>query len=137
VTRLRSGVPNIVATATYYAKNETSAEVAFVVVDSFQGRWSPRFGELPVGSVSTMWESAAPAMEEETLLPVVLGALEVAAAPPEMKARVEQKVNRRTTRILQEGIAPSPNGSIGRKLAKLRRRLEKHRAAPSKPARAG
>ena len=54
---------------------------------------------------------------------MILGALEVEAAPPEQKARVEQKANRRTMRILQEGIAPSPNGAIGRKLAKLRRRL--------------
>jgi hypothetical protein len=100
-------------------------------------RWSPKFGELSAESANSLWEAAAPEMEQQTMLPVILGALEVEAAPPEMKERVQRKTNRRTMRILQEGIAPSPNGAIGRKLAKLRRRLDKHGGFPTKPARAG
>jgi acetyl coenzyme A synthetase (ADP forming)-like protein len=38
VTRLREGKSAIIATATYYALNETSAEVAFAVDDAFQGK---------------------------------------------------------------------------------------------------
>jgi hypothetical protein len=76
-------------------------------------------------------------MEQETMLPMLLGALEVEAAPPEMKEKVHRKATRRTMRILQEGTAPSPNGSIGRKLAKLRRRLDKHGGFDPIPARAG
>jgi hypothetical protein len=79
-------------------------------------------------------------MEEETLLPLLLGGLEVEAAPPGKKATVERKVNRRTIRMLEEGIPPSPNGSIGRELEKLRRLLPKEPKRPAKPsksARAG
>jgi hypothetical protein len=100
------------------------------------GEWAPRFGELSVESVNPLWARVAPQMEEETMLPMLLAGLEVEAAPPEMKAQVERKANRRTMRILQEGALPSPNGSIGRKLAKLRRRVDKLGAAPLKPARA-
>jgi predicted CoA-binding protein/GNAT superfamily N-acetyltransferase len=38
VTRIKGGKPSIVATASYYAKDAKSAEVAFVVSDDFQGK---------------------------------------------------------------------------------------------------
>jgi hypothetical protein len=101
------------------------------------GGWCPPFGELPVQSVNSMWDTLVPQMEEETLLPLLLGGLEVEAAPPGKKATVERKVNRRTIRMLEEGIPPSPNGSIGRKLAKLRRKVDKQRGSQAKPSRAG
>ena len=82
--------------------------------------WTPKFGELPVEFANSMWESVAPEMEQETMLPMILGALEVEAAPPEMKEKVHRKATRRAMRILQEGMAPSPNGAIGRKLDMLR-----------------
>jgi hypothetical protein len=104
------------------------------------GGWCPPFGELPVQSVNSMWDTLVPQMEEETLLPLLLGGLEVEAAPPGKKAEAERKTSRRAMRILETGIPPSPNGSIGRELEKLRRqfRNEPERPAkPSKSARAG
>ncbi len=38
VTRTRNGRPSVVASASYYGKDEKSAEVAFIVDDSFQGK---------------------------------------------------------------------------------------------------
>ena len=100
-------------------------------------RWTPKFGELSAASANSMWESIAAEMEEETMLPFVLGALEVEAAAPEMKKKVHQKAIRRTKRIMDKAISPSPNGSIGRLLARIRHRVEKHRARQAKMARAG
>jgi hypothetical protein len=102
--------------------------------------WAPKFGELPVNTVNKIWEETAPAAEEETLLPLLLGGAEVDAASPEDKAKVERKASRRAMRIMSEGIPPSPNGPIGRKLEKLRRALHdepKRPAKRAKSARAG
>ena len=102
--------------------------------------WGPAYGLLPVSTVNDMWEKIAPEMEEETLLPMLLGGIEVDQAPAEEKAKVERKATRRAMRILGEGIPPSPNGAIGRKLEKLRRTLHgepKQPAKRAKRARAG
>ena len=93
--------------------------------------WGPPFGLLPVCTANKLWEGAAPDMEEETLLPVLLGGIEVDAAAPEDKAKVNRKTTRQAMRILEDGILPSPNGAIGRKLEVLRRAL---RGEPQQPA---
>ena len=50
---------------------------------------------------------------------------------------VERRAARRTIRILQEGIPASANGSIGRKIEKLRRKLARRGNGPAKPSRVG
>ncbi len=77
--------------------------------------WGPRVGDLPARTVNTFWNAVAPQMESEALMPMLLGGLEVKAASPERKAKVERRAARRTIRMLQEGIPASANGSIGRK----------------------
>ena len=96
--------------------------------------WAPRYGLLPVSSANQMWEGVAAEMEEETLLPMLLSGIEVDRAAPEEKAKVRQKATRRTMRILGEGIPPSPNGSIGRKLEKLRQALHREPKRPAQQA---
>ena len=99
--------------------------------------WGPRVGDLPARTVNTLWNAVAPDMESEALMPMVLGGLEVEAAPPEMKAKVERRAARRTIRMLQDGIRPSANGSIGRKIEKLRRKLAERGDASAKSSRIG
>jgi hypothetical protein len=102
--------------------------------------WGQPFGVLPVCTANKMWEQSAQETEEETLLPMLLGALETEAAAPEDRAKVQRKTSRRAMRILSEGIRPSPNGPIGRKLEKLRRSLHEEPKEPAKrtkSARAG
>ena len=96
--------------------------------------WAPTFGLLPVCTANKLWEGAAPDMEEETLLLVLLGGIEVDASAPEDKAKVNRKTTRQAMRILEDGILPSPNGSIGRKLEKLRRALHGEPNPPAKRA---
>jgi hypothetical protein len=87
---------------------------------------------LPVVTANKLWNGVAPDLEEETMLPFLLGAFEVEAVPPEKRDEVERKANRRAMRILNEGIRPSANGSIGRKLAEVRRMLHEESERPTK-----
>jgi hypothetical protein len=102
--------------------------------------WMPPFGLLPVSSANKLWEDMAPEMEQETLLPMLLGGIEVEQAAPKDKAKVERKASRRAMRMLNDGIQPSPNGPIGRRLENLRRELQGEPKLPGKrkkSARAG
>jgi hypothetical protein len=102
--------------------------------------WVPGFGFLSVASANRMWEKVAPEMEEETLLPVLLAGLEDEQAPAHQKAKGARKTNRQVMRMLGDRIPPSPNGSIGRKLEKLRQALHGETKPPApqpKSARAG
>ena len=79
-------------------------------------RWTPKFGELSAESANSMWEAVAAEMEQETMLPMllqVLSEVDRRRMRQEMKEKVHRKATRRTMRILQEGIVPSPNGSAG------------------------
>ena len=96
--------------------------------------WGPGFGLLPVSTANQLWEGVAADMEEETLMPMLLGGIEVDRAPAEDKAKVNRKTTRQAMRILEEGILPSPNGAIGRKLEKLRRALHGEPNPPAKRA---
>ena len=94
--------------------------------------WGPRVGDLPARTVNNIWNAIGTEVENDALQPFVLGGLEVEAAAPEVKAKVERRAARRAIRMFQEGISPSANGAIGRKIAKLRRKLAKRAAARAK-----
>jgi hypothetical protein len=96
--------------------------------------WSPKVGDLSAAAVNSVWDTMGPGNDENTLMPILVGALEAEAAPPEKREQVERKGTRRAIRMLQEGIPPSPNGSIGRKIDKLRRSLHEEPKRPAKSA---